>query len=166
MRTHKPTPNPSLKKATSASGAAGFVSWIHSSLAVEDVLPATQFLEAAFGFRTVFVENDMAAQIEAMTGAAGMRCDLVQMRHPASGHVLELIAFHPLAGALLADSLPVRPGASHVAFTVNDLQAAKAAVETLGAVTLGDVTQFEDGLAIYCRVPGGAFIELEQASSR
>lgn len=148
------------------TGSAGFVSWAHSSLAVDDLEVGRIFFAAAFGFETLFTETGMDRQIEQIVGAPGLVCDLVQMRHPASKHVLELIEFRPRDGLSPGDALPLRPGASHVAFIVEDLAVAKAAVESLGAVTLGTITQFDEGPAIYCRVPGGAFIELEQIAPR
>lgn len=149
--------------AAAHSGAVRPVAWEHSSLAVDDMDTAARFFRDAFGFEEIFSERGMAGQIASITGAPGMRCDLIQLRLPASRHVLELIAFTPADGNLMSDPLPVRPGASHVAFTVCDLAAAMRAVEALGAVVLGELTKFDDGPAVYCRVPGGAFIELAEA---
>jgi catechol 2,3-dioxygenase-like lactoylglutathione lyase family enzyme len=158
------SPSSAQRRAVGATGAAvGPVAWEHSSLAVDDMDRAAGFFRDAFGFEEIFSERRMAGQIESITGSPGMRCDLIQMRLPASRHVLELIAFAPAGGALPPDALPVRPGASHVAFAVADLAAARRAVEALGAVVLGRLTKFDDGPAIYCRVPGGAFIELAEA---
>ncbi|MGE4250430.1 MAG: VOC family protein [Parvibaculaceae bacterium] len=139
------------------------MAWEHSSLAVDDMDTAVRFFHDAFGFEEIFSERGMAGQIESITGSPGMKCDLIQLRAPASRHVLELIAFTPADGKWAPDALPVRPGASHVAFAVADLAAAMRAVEALGAVILGKLTKFDDGPAVYCRVPGGAFIELAQA---
>ncbi|MCB1495361.1 MAG: VOC family protein [Bauldia sp.] len=141
------------------------VDWEHSSLAVEDMDVAMRFFHAAFGFEEIFSERGMSGQIADITGSDGMTCNLVQLRQPNGSHVLELIAFTPADGRLEADPLPVRPGASHVAFKVADLAAATRAAEKLGAVVLGKRTSFDDGPAIYCRVPGGAFVELAEAPS-
>ena len=148
------------------NGKAGFVSWVHSSLSVDDFQAAIDFFKEAFGFEVLFKEEGMDRQIESIAGTKGLVCDLVMMRNALSGHVLELIEFKPPLGLPKGDNRPFRPGASHVAFVVEDLAAAKSAVEALGATTLGDVTSFEEGPSIYCRVPGGAFIELEQVNRR
>ncbi|MGE0004130.1 MAG: VOC family protein [Parvibaculaceae bacterium] len=162
----EPSPSSAQRQAVDATAAAavGPVAWEHSSLAVDDMDSAAGFFRDAFGFEEIFSERRMAGQIESITGSPGMRCDLIQLRLPAGRHVLELIAFTPAGGTLPPDALPVRPGASHVAFAVADLAAARRAVEALGAVVLGRLTTFDDGPAIYCRVPGGAFIELAEAS--
>ena len=147
-------------------GSAGLVSWVHSSLSVDDFETAIHFFEEAFGFEVLFKEEGMDQQIESITGTKGLVCDLVMLRSPVSGHVLELIEFKPTLGLPEGDKRPFRPGASHLAFVVEDLAAAKSAVEALGATTLGEVTSFEDGPSIYCRIPGGAFIEIEQMIPR
>lgn len=156
------TSSSTVATASTSSGALGPVAWEHSSLAVDDMETAVRFFRDAFGFEEIFSERGMAGQIESITGSPGMKCDLIQLRLPAGGHVLELIAFTPAGGKWAPDALPVRPGASHVAFAVPDLAAAIRAVEALGAVVLGKLTKFDDGPAIYCRVPGGAFIELAE----
>lgn len=157
---------PSGTAKRTGRGAAGLAAWVHSSLAVDDLGAGIRFFENAFGFEVLFKEIGMDRQIESIAGSKGLVCDLVQMRSAASGHVLELIEFKPPRGLAKGDPRPFRPGASHVAFVVDDLAKAKSAVEALGAVTLGEVTSFEEGPAIYCRVPGGAFIELEEVRRR
>lgn len=147
-------------------GRAGLISWVHTSLAVEDFQAAIRFFEEAFGFEMHFKEEGMNRQIESIAGTKDLICDLAILRNRASGHMLELIEFKPPLGLPEGDRRPFRPGAAHVAFVVEDLATAKAAVEALGAITLGEVTSFEDGPSIYCRVPGGAFIEIEQLIPR
>lgn len=138
-------------------------SWHHSSLSVTDVDRAAAFYGQAFGFETVFEARDMTREIADITGIRDLRCDLVQMRAPVGDHVLELIAFTgeavPPAGAPEA---PVRPGAGHICFVVDDLEAALARAQRLGARLLGRVTAFEEGRAAYLIEPAGSVFELEQ----
>ena len=148
-------------EAPVAQAAASVTGWAHSSLAVSELDEAARFFCDALGFEVVFREDDMADQIASMTGLPSLSCRLAQLRHPVSSHVLELIAFTVPADAPAADPRPIRPGSSHVAFRVADLAAAIALVERHGATLLGPVTGFDDGPAVYARVPGGAFIELE-----
>ena len=133
--------------------------WHHTSLAVSDLKRAIDFYRRAFDYEVLFEERGMAEQIARMTGSPGLICDLAQLRSPVSGHVLELIAFK---GAAAGDPQPLRPGAAHVAFHVDDLEAALAKVKRLGAVPLGEITQFDEGRSVYCREPAGSFFELEQ----
>ena len=144
------------------SGAAGVRGLGHFSMAVGDIEQAVQFFSQAFGFTVVYSEFGMNSQIEAMTGATGLQCHLIQIRHPGSSHLLELIEFVPEDGKIPADELPIRPGASHVSLVVEDIDTARIAVEDQGGSVLGDITKFESGPALYCQVPGGVFVELEQ----
>lgn len=139
--------------------------WHHSSLAVSDLDKAMDFYCRAFGFELVFAERNMADQIARMVGLAGLACDIAQLRVPRSDHVLELIAFRT-PGAPPADmgDKPVIPGAAHVAFYVDDLKATMARVEALGAVRVGEITQFSEGRSVYYREPTGSFFEIEQSN--
>ena len=117
----------------------------------------------AFGFEIAFQERAMREQIRSMTGLPGLTCDIAQLRVPQSSHVLELIAFREEAvRAPAALEVPIRSGAAHVAFFVEDLDAAMTRVEALGAVRLGEVTCFSDGRSVYYREPAGSFFEMEQ----
>ena len=49
-----------------------------------------------------------------------------------------------------------------MAFAVEDLEAALAAVEALGAARLGGITEFSEGRSVYCREPAGSFFEMEE----
>jgi predicted enzyme related to lactoylglutathione lyase len=133
--------------------------WNHSSLAVTDIDTATGFYSALLGFEIEFTERAMGAQIDSIAGVPGLTCDLAQLRSPLTGHTLELIAFHPPAGAPEGHA-PLRPGEGHAAFAVIDLDAALVEVERLGGRMLGEVTQFEEGRSAYCQEPGGSYIEL------
>lgn len=144
---------------TIGHGGMGVKVWHHTSLAVADIDRAVAFYRAAFGYEVLFEERGMAAQIASMTGVPGLVCDLVQLRSPISGHVLELIAFK---GQGTGGPKPLQPGMAHVAFYVDDLQETLAKVERLGAVRLGDITQFDEGRSVYVREPAGSFLELEE----
>ncbi|MDH3690748.1 MAG: VOC family protein [Gammaproteobacteria bacterium] len=137
--------------------------WHHTSLAVKDLSLAANFYQQAFGFEVQFEERGMQQQIEQMTGVSGLACDIAQLRSPCSNHVLELVAFNTNeADDWETDPEPIRPGMAHVAFYVDDLEAAATIVEDLGAVRLGEVTDFSDGRSVYYREPAGSFFEMEE----
>ena len=138
-------------------------SWHHTSLAVSDLDAAVTFYRDAFGYEVSFEERGMSEQIAKMTGIAGLICDLAQLRSALGNHVLELIAFrHPERAAAPPEHAPLRPGAAHIAFAVEDLDAALAAVEALGAARIGGIAEFSEGRSVYCREPAGSFFEMEQ----
>jgi predicted enzyme related to lactoylglutathione lyase len=134
--------------------------WQHSSLTVGDLDRAIAFYQAAFGYELLFRDHH-AEKIARLAGLPGLRCDLAQLRSPISGHVLEFILFHDvLAGR--EDHAPVRPGGSHLAFQVRDLDRALEEVRRHGAELIGEITLFEESRCVYCREPSGTFFELEE----
>lgn len=137
--------------------------WHHSSLTVSDIDLAADFFARAFGFTPSFTVRDMTREIASITGVEGLRCDLMQLAAPTGDHVLELIAFHHASIPRQQDApQPLRPGQAHVSFIVEDLDAALARVEALGARKLGAITEFSEGCAAYCLAPGGTVLELEE----
>ncbi len=137
--------------------------WHHTSLAVRDVDKSIAFYEAVFEFKLVLDERGVTKKIESIAGLMGLKCDLVQLRSPISPHVLELIEFSHLDVTLPAiEERPVGPGAAHVCFQVPDLQQSLKHVESFGAVRVGAVTQFDEGISVYCQEPGGSFLEIEE----
>ena len=138
-------------------------SWHHTSLAVGDLDAGIAFYRDTFGYEVAFQEKGMSDRIARMTGIEGLTCDLAQLRSIYGEHVLALIAFRrPGRDVPPLDGAPLRPGAAHVAFAVEDLDAALAAVEALGAARVGGVTEFDEGRSIYCREPSGSFFEMEE----
>ena len=145
------------------AGLARPLRWHHTSLAVTDIDLAIAFHREAFGLDVIFEERGMSAQIASIAGVPGLVCDLVQMRYERADQVLEFIAFRPDGGTGFEPELvPLRPGSAHVAFLVENLEKSLAHVEALGAVRLGEITEFSDGRAVYCRAPGGSFFEMEE----
>ncbi|MBX5469511.1 MAG: VOC family protein [Thermoleophilaceae bacterium] len=135
----------------------------HASLAVEDLDASLRFYTTAFGYELLF-HDEQRELIEALTGVRGLSCALAQLRHPADGAVLELVAFDVPDG--LEDAAPVRAGHGHVAFRVDDLDEALAEVRALGARPLGETVTFETGRAVYLREPGGSVFELYEPKTR
>lgn len=133
----------------------------HASLTVSDLPAAMRFFSAVFGFTPLFVEEEMGEDIARMAGHPGLRCAFTQMRAPGLDLLLELIAFTAPEGPPPADPLPWRPGAGHVCFHVDDLEATLAPCQAAGATLLGEVIAFPGGRCCYLRTPGGAFLELE-----
>ncbi|HEU4655983.1 MAG TPA: VOC family protein [Capillimicrobium sp.] len=124
----------------------------HASLAVEDLDAALRFYGDAFGYELLFRDEQDEA-IAALTGVPGLRCALAQLRNPSDGSVLELVRFSD-------GSVRALPPAGHIAFRVDDLDAALARVQAHGARPLGTTVTFATGRAVYVREPSGSVIEL------
>lgn len=137
----------------------------HTSTVVEDVDEAVAFLRDSFGFEIRFEARAMTELIQSMLGLPGISCDLVQGVTPVSDHVLEFITFRDVP--ISCDPrLPVRPGQGHVAYLVSDLDAALVAVRSAGGIPIGAITEFAEGPAVYCAMPRGGVLELEQPHRR
>jgi predicted enzyme related to lactoylglutathione lyase len=138
------------------------IRWHHASLTVAEIDPAITFFGAVFGFEPIFIERGLSDDIAALTGKPGLSADFTQMRSDAYPLILELIAFHAEDDTRpRGDALPWRPGAGHVAFHVDDFDSVVATVVAHGGTVMGRAIEFPGGRSIYCRTPGGAFIEIE-----
>lgn len=136
-------------------------SWDHTCLAVSDLDRAVSFYQSAFGYEVVLENRGIRELIQQLVGLAGIRADLVQLRSPASGHILELIAFQGVPPGR-EDHGPTRPGAAHVAFRVKNIDFALEEVQKLGATLIGELTTFPQGRVAYCREPAGSVFELSE----
>jgi catechol 2,3-dioxygenase-like lactoylglutathione lyase family enzyme len=137
--------------------------WHHTSLAVRDVDLSLAFYCTAFNFSVVLDERGVTKTIESITGMPGLTCNLIQLRSPQSDHILELIEFsHPEQTLPAIDERPVGPGAAHICYHVPDLYQTLEYIKSLGAICIGSVTKFDEGLSAYCQEPGGSFLEIEE----
>jgi catechol 2,3-dioxygenase-like lactoylglutathione lyase family enzyme len=152
-------------------GSAHIRTWDHSALAVSDLRAATTFYTDAFGYEIIFENPGITDLIVGMVGTAGLECDLVQLQHPTTGHVLELLEFRNVEPGT-EDHGPTRPGAGHVAFFVDDLDVSLQRALELGAQLLGEVTLWPEGQgwpasrSVYCKDPSGTVFELSEEPDR
>lgn len=130
---------------------------LHASLTVSDLDASVAFYRAAFGYVPELPPTDLGDAFARMTGVGGAAARLAQLACPRGGPVLELI-FTPQVPDPRAQKVPP----AHVAFAVDDLDAALEAARAAGACVLGDVVAFAEGRSAYCREPGGSVFELEE----
>jgi len=135
----------------------------HASLAVDDLDRAIAFYRAAFDAEALLVDHGMTELIARTVGVAGAGADLAQLRLPGTEQTIELIAFRGVPAGR-EDDAPTRVGHGHVCFEVDDLDAALAHVEALGAAAIGEVVRFPEGRAVYVREPAGSVFELEEVA--
>lgn len=144
------------------SGSARAFRWHHTGIAVADIDRALAFYTTTLGFEVAFEARGMTDLIESITGVPGLRADLVQCVSPLGDQVLEFIQFHNVP-ASAPEILPIRPGRVHTAYLVPDLEQAIAATTAAGGQILGQITEFEEGRAVYCADSSGNVIEWEEA---
>jgi catechol 2,3-dioxygenase-like lactoylglutathione lyase family enzyme len=135
----------------------------HVGIVVEDLVAATEFfLELGLELQGEgLVEG---AWVDRVVGLEGIRAEIAMVQTPDGHGRLELVKFHaPPADAddrrAPANTLGIR----HVAFAVEDIDAAVAGLRARGAELVGEVERYEDRYRLcYIRGPEGIIVELAQ----
>jgi predicted enzyme related to lactoylglutathione lyase len=140
----------------------------HVNLIAKDWLHLAGFYQKVFGCVPVPPERDLRGpMMEAGTGLPGAALKGVHMRLPGfgeSGPTLEIFTYESLA----EDPARAvnRPGFAHVAFRVEDIEAARQAVISAGGSRIGEIVTFQissQAMVTWCYVtdPEGNIIELQ-----
>lgn len=136
---------------------------MHHVGAVVDDLERTRDFFVALGLEvegTARVDGDWAGEV---IGLEGVRSEIVMLRTPDGGNRIELSRIDAPKGPAPEAHASNVPGLRHLAFVVDDLDAALAAVRGQGFDVLGSVQEFEDVYRLcYVRGPEGLIVELAQ----
>lgn len=146
------------------SGSTGAWKWHHTGITVSDIDKTLLYYQRTLGFTIVFEARNMTDLISSITGVEGLGAHLVQTQSPISEQVLEFIEFFNVPEKF-NEMLPLRPGRSHTAYLVKDIEDATKTLVEQGGVVLGKITQFSEGKAVYCADQYGTVIELEELAS-
>jgi catechol 2,3-dioxygenase-like lactoylglutathione lyase family enzyme len=135
----------------------------HVGIVVEDLHAATEF----------FLELGLVLQGEAtvhgrwvdrVVGLDGVRADVAMLQTPDGNGRLELTKFH--SPSMQGDNRPApanTPGIRHIAFAVEDIDAAVAGVRAHGAELVGELERYQDQYRLcYVRGPEGIIVELAE----
>jgi catechol 2,3-dioxygenase-like lactoylglutathione lyase family enzyme len=146
--------------------------YVHTNLAARDAARLSAFYQDAFGCVPVVAGQVYSgAWVDALTGLAGAEINVTHLRLPgapgaeADGPTLEIIQYNqPREGQPPATS---RPGWGHIAFAVEDVAAARAAVLRAGGAPVGEVvTASLPGrgtiTVAYVADPEGNIVELQR----
>jgi catechol 2,3-dioxygenase-like lactoylglutathione lyase family enzyme len=135
----------------------------HVGIVVDDLAAARSF----------FVELGLKLQgegpvgggwVDRVVGLEGVRAEIAMMETPDGHGRLELTKFHaPSSRGGDGDAPANTPGIRHVAFAVDDIDAAVAGVRARGAELIGEVERYEDRYRLcYIRGPEGIIVELAE----
>jgi catechol 2,3-dioxygenase-like lactoylglutathione lyase family enzyme len=135
----------------------------HVGIVVDDLAAATAF----------FVELGLELQgqwpaeggwVDRIVGLEGVRTENAMMETPDGDGRLELVKFHAPPGPGGDRHAPANtPGLRHVAFRVDDIDAAIAGLRTHGAELVGEVERYENIYRLcYVRGPEGIIVELAE----
>jgi catechol 2,3-dioxygenase-like lactoylglutathione lyase family enzyme len=135
----------------------------HVGIVVDDLAAATAFF-VELGLELQGEGSVEGGWVDRVVGLEGVRVDYA-MVETLDGHGrLELITFHapPAQGGdrhAPSNTLGIR----HVAFRVDDIDAAVARVRARGAELVGEVERYQDSYRLcYVRGPEGIIVELAE----
>jgi predicted enzyme related to lactoylglutathione lyase len=140
----------------------------HTNLIARDWRRLATFYENLFGCVPVPPERDYRGEdLEAGTGVRGAALHGIHLRlpgHGPEGPTLEIYQYETEEESL--PSAANRPGWGHIAFAVDDVTAAQAAVLQAGGARVGEIVTLEtaDGRRVtWCYVtdPEGNIVELQ-----
>lgn len=143
--------------------------YVHTNLIARDWRKLADFYQQVFGCQPVPPERHLTqpwvAQAAAVPGAEIHGMHLRLPGYGENGPTLEIFQYTPLAAG--APPAINRPGLAHLAFAVEDVPAALAAVLAAGGGVLGELVQVEvPGVGklafVYAADPEGNLLELQK----
>ncbi len=146
--------------------------YVHTNLVARDWRALADFYTRLFGCVLVPPERDFrGAALDAGTGLSGAHLTGAHLRLPGwgeDGPTLELFHYDELAEG--GGAAVNRPGYGHLAFSVADVAAARAAVLAAGGSGVGEVVSLETSAGTrvtWCYVtdPEGNILELQAWSA-
>ena len=145
--------------------------FVHTNIIAQDWKKLVQFYEQVLGCTPVPPERDLSGQwIEDATGVSGARIRGIHLRLPGygdNGPTLEILQYSQQERPL--EPAANRPGFQHIAFSVDDVEAAQDNVLAAGGRMLGKISSSEIPGAgrvtlVYLTDPEGNIIELLRRS--
>jgi catechol 2,3-dioxygenase-like lactoylglutathione lyase family enzyme len=135
----------------------------HVGIVVEDLAAATEFF-VALGFE---VEGEASVEgewVDRVIGLDGARSDIAMLRTPDGDARVELAEFRsPTVRPGDADAPSNTLGLRHLAFSVDDIDAAVESVRSHGGKLVGTLERYRDIYRLcYIRGPGGVILELAE----
>jgi len=135
----------------------------HVGIVVEDLAAATAFfVELGFELQgEASVEGDW---VDRVIGLEGARSDIAMLETPDGGGRVELTEFRSPQVRPGDPDAPVNTlGIRHLAFRVDDVDAAVAGLRSHGAELIGEIESYRDIYRLcYIRGPEGIIVELAE----
>ena len=146
--------------------------YTHTNLIAVDWKKLSKFYQKVFGCVAVPPQRDLSGEwIENLTGIKNVRIRGEHLRLPGYGEdgpTLEIFSYDEQADEPAANKKMINaPGFAHIAFAVDDVQAALDSVKKNGGSAIGKITEqkYSDGRTgtfVYCRDLEGNIIELQK----
>ena len=144
---------------------------VHTNLIAADWRALARFYEEVFGCEPLPPKRKISDQwLSKATGVSGAELQGIHLRLPGCGEngpTLEIFTYSQQA--LSVEPAANRPGFAHIAFAVDDVQAARAAVLAAGGRDIGQIVTVEipgagEITVTYVADPEGNIIELQRWS--
>jgi catechol 2,3-dioxygenase-like lactoylglutathione lyase family enzyme len=134
----------------------------HTSFTVADIDRAVVFWRDVMGFALADLSAREGDWLATVVGVPGARCRIAHLH--GHGLHLELIQYLEPPGTDVTGP-PHRPGTAHLAFRVEDIEAAARRMLAAGASEQGRISRCSSGaaagcLAVYLKDPNGIIVEL------
>jgi catechol 2,3-dioxygenase-like lactoylglutathione lyase family enzyme len=135
----------------------------HVGVVVEDLAAATAFF-VALGLELQGEGSVAGEWVDRVVGLQGVRSDIAMLETPDGHSRVELSRFHAPPGPDGDPRAPANaPGLRHLAFAVDDLDAAVAVARDHGGELVDAVERYKDVFRLcYVRGPEGIIVELAQ----
>lgn len=139
----------------------------HVGIVVDDLPTAKEFF-LDLGLRLQGEGPVEGRWVDRIVGLSGVRADIAIVETPDGHGQLELTKFHapPASNGNQAGHPPApanTPGLRHLAFAVDDIDAAVARLVARGYGLVGEIAQYENSYRLcYVRGPEGIIVELAQ----
>ncbi len=135
----------------------------HVGIVVDDLEAATAFF-VQLGLTLQGKGQVEGGWVDRVVGLEGVRVEYAMVEAPDGHGRLELVQFHSPSIRGGDGHAPANiPGIRHVAFAVDDIDAAVATVRARGGELVGEVENYEDIYRLcYVRGPEGIIVELAE----
>jgi catechol 2,3-dioxygenase-like lactoylglutathione lyase family enzyme len=135
----------------------------HVGIVVDDLAAATAFF-VELGLKLQGEWQGEGDSVDRIVGLEGVRTDNAMVEIPDGQGRLELIRFRAPSGPDGDGDAPANtPGIRHLAFAVDDIDAAVARLRAHGAELVGEVVRHDDSYRLcYIRGPEGIIVELAE----
>ena len=135
----------------------------HVGIVVDDLAAATEFF-VELGLELQGQGSVEGSWVDRVVGLAGVRAEIAMLQVPDGHGRLELTRFHTPSDQGDNRQAPANtPGIRHVAFVVEDIDAAVAGLRARGAELVGELERYEDSYRLcYVRGPEGIIVELAE----
>jgi catechol 2,3-dioxygenase-like lactoylglutathione lyase family enzyme len=135
----------------------------HVGIVVDDLEAATEFF-VELGLEVQGTGEVEDERVDRIVGLDGVRSELVMLQTQDGQRLLELVKFHSPSSPDGELNAPAHaPGIRHLAFVVDDVDAAVAGLRARGSELIGELVSYGSSYRLcYVRGPEGIIVELAE----